>query len=80
MITVGEQRFESESLICSIAEEIPELEIIDEGEVTEGVYCWAYKNPNDNEKDLGLVLVKAGYSTPRQLVFKGEKTVEVFFA
>ena len=75
---IGED--EAPGIIEYLNSSLPGLNMEEASEVTDGVFCWAYKNPNDNEKDLGIVLVSAGYSTPRQLVKKGDETVEVFFA
>lgn len=46
--------------------------------VTDGVDCDVYNFLNDDTKDLGIIHIKAGASTPKQLVLKGEKTIEGF--
>lgn len=46
--------------------------------VNEGVICDVYSFINDPTKDLGIVTVKAGLTTPMQKVLKGDKTIEGF--
>lgn len=71
---------EAPSVIQYLNLSLPEFNIAEADVVTEGVFCWAYKNPNDSEKDLGVVLVLAGYKTPKQLVKGGNRTLEVYLA
>lgn len=49
-------------------------------EVTDGVTCDVYAFSADSTKDLGVIHIKAGASTPKQLILKGNKTVEGFLA
>ena len=46
--------------------------------VTNGVECDVYSYLDDNSKDLGIIRIEAGASTPKQLVLKGSGTVEGF--
>ena len=45
-------------------------------EVKEGVLCDVYTFDNTAEKDLAIVGVKAGFSTPLQKILKGDTTIE----
>ena len=45
-------------------------------QVKEGVVCDVYKYNNTDERDLGIVYVDAGFTTPLQQVVQGDKTVE----
>ncbi len=47
-------------------------------EVKEGVECDLYEFDGDTTKDLAIVRVKPGFSTPLQRILKGEKTTEGF--
>lgn len=44
--------------------------------VVEGVECDVYSVEGDNNKDLGIIRIKLGSSTPLQKVLRGEKTIE----
>jgi len=46
--------------------------------VKDGVDCDVYQFAGDTSKDLGIVTVKKGYSTPLQKVMKGDRTIEGF--
>jgi len=52
------------------------IKFVETSEVKEGVFCDVYTFFDTDEKDLGIVEVKAGYSTPLQKVLKGDKTLE----
>ena len=52
------------------------IEFVETSEVKEGVFCDVYRFTETDEKDLGIIEVKAGFSTPLQRVLKGDKTVE----
>lgn len=47
-------------------------------DVKEGVKCDVYTFPEDKTRDLGVVRVTTGHSTPLQRVIKGAKTIEGF--
>lgn len=49
-------------------------------QVKEGVECDVYSFVGDSTKDLAIVRVKAGFSTPRQKVMSGAKTIEGFIS
>jgi hypothetical protein len=44
------------------------------------VMCNVYAFSADSTKDLGVIHIKAGASTPKQLILKGDKTVEGYLA
>lgn len=44
--------------------------------VTEGVECDVYAFTNDSSKDLGIIRIKKGARTPKQLIVEGEQTIE----
>lgn len=46
------------------------------GRVVPGVWCYVYNIKDDDARDLGLVEVWPGYSTPTQRVLDGERTIE----
>ncbi|HJM04709.1 MAG TPA: alpha/beta hydrolase [Candidatus Saccharimonadaceae bacterium] len=48
--------------------------------VADGVECDVYSFAYDASKDLGVIRIKAGSSTPRQQIIKGDRTVEGFLA
>ncbi len=48
--------------------------------VKDGVECDVYQFPGDNTKDLGIVRVSSGNSTPLQRVLKGLHTLEGFMS
>lgn len=45
-------------------------------QVREGVVCDVYEFIDDNSRDLGVIRVNTGMSTPRQRVLEGDKTIE----
>lgn len=47
-------------------------------QVKEGVECDIYSFAGDTTKDLAIVRVKPGYSTPLQKVISGEQTIEQY--
>lgn len=47
-------------------------------QVCKGVTCDVYTFNDDNERDLGVVTVQRGHSTPLQVVLKGTQTIERF--
>ena len=51
---------------------------IESQNVKEGVSCNIYSFVNDSSKDLGIITVSKGFSTPKQKVLKGDKTLEIF--
>lgn len=57
-----------------------EVEYISSNVVTDGVWCDVYVFKGNNKKDLGVVTVKPGFTTPRQKVLLGEKTLEVYIS
>ncbi|MDR0956968.1 MAG: hypothetical protein LBM09_00075 [Candidatus Nomurabacteria bacterium] len=52
------------------------VEFIETTIVTDGVECDSYKFVGDDAKDLGIIRVAAGKSTPRQKVLNGNHTIE----
>jgi hypothetical protein len=54
------------------------VEYVETQQVKEGVECDVYKFKADNTKDLAIVRVKKGCTTPIQLIMKGNKTTEGF--
>jgi mannose-6-phosphate isomerase-like protein (cupin superfamily) len=45
-------------------------------QVAEGVVCKCYDFTNDNSRDLGIITMQKGSRTPRQIVRKGDTTIE----
>lgn len=56
------------------------VEFIEAMDVAEGVECDVYKFVNDDSCDLGIIRIKPGCETPRQIVLKGDKTVEGYIS
>ncbi len=55
----------------------PELVVFEEAmKVTNGVECDVYSVKDNVDKDLGIIRVDLGKSTPHQKVINGEKTIE----
>ncbi len=52
------------------------VEFVETLDVKEGVVCDVYTFTETNEKDLGIIEIKAGFSTPLQKVLKGDRTIE----
>lgn len=52
------------------------VKYIETSQVIEGVTCEVYEFENDSSKDLGIVTIQPGKSTPSQKVLKGSKTIE----
>lgn len=48
--------------------------------VKDGVECDIYSFKDDTTKDLGIVRIKQGSQTPKQLILKGDKTIEGFLS
>ena len=48
--------------------------------VAEGVECDVYRFEGDDTKDLGIIKVKPGFSTPRQRVLDGDRTIEGYMS
>ena len=48
--------------------------------VKPGVDCDIYSITDDTTKDLTIVRVKKGFSTPKQLIIKGSKTIEGYIS
>ena len=48
--------------------------------VNTGVECDVYKFDQDGSKDLGVIRIDPGQSTPLQKVLKGEKTIEGYIS
>ena len=55
------------------------VEFIETMDVAEGVECDVYKFVNDDSCDLGIIRIKPGCETPRQIVLMGDETIEGFF-
>lgn len=49
---------------------------IEAQQIKAGVECDVYSFMGDGSKDLGLIRIQKGAQTPKQLILKGEKTVE----
>jgi hypothetical protein len=49
-------------------------------DVQEGVQCYVYQFSDDASKDLGIIHITAGRSTPLQRVLKGLRTIEGFMS
>ncbi len=49
-------------------------------QVSEGVECDVYQFVDDDTMDLGIIRVKPGFSTPRQKVLHGDRTIEGFLS
>lgn len=54
------------------------VEFVETQAVKDGVTCDVYSFTADNTKDLGIVRIKRGSQTPKQLILKGDRTVEGF--
>lgn len=52
------------------------ISFVETMQVKEGVECDVYTFDDDPNKDLGIVRVAPGASTPRQKIIQGEKTIE----
>lgn len=52
------------------------IKFIETQVVKTGVSCDIYNISDDATKDLAIVRVKKGFSTPKQLIVKGSKTIE----
>ena len=48
--------------------------------VKDGVDCEVYAFVNDDTKDLGIVTVRQGSSTPKQKVLQGKRTIEGYLS
>jgi hypothetical protein len=59
--------------LCGINEPVVYSETI---HVADGVDCDVYTFVNDSSKDLGIIRIESGKSTPLQKVLKGKKTIE----
>lgn len=47
-------------------------------QVKDGVECDVYQFADDDSRDLAVVRVSSGFSTPLQLVCHGDETIEMF--
>ncbi len=56
------------------------VEFVETMDVSAGVECDVYKFVNNDSCDLGVIRIKSGCKTPRQLVLAGDKTVEGFIS
>ena len=56
------------------------VSFVETSQVAEGVECDVYKFAGDDNKDLGIIRIKAGGKTPLQKVLQGERTVEGFIS
>lgn len=55
-----------------------EVVFIETTQVKEGVVCDVYAFKDDDTKDLGVVKIQKGFSSPHQRVLKGDKTLQVY--
>ena len=53
-----------------------EVRFVESEVVATGVTCGVYRFVGDKRKDLGIIYIEKGHSTPRQEVMKGKRTVE----
>ncbi len=56
------------------------VRFIETSQVKTGVVCDVYSFVEDDTKDLGIVIVVKGESTPKQKVLAGVKTEEIFIS
>ena len=54
------------------------VEFVETQVITDGVECDVYSFENDDAKDLGIIRIKKGFKTPKQIVLQGDKTIEGF--
>lgn len=54
------------------------VEFLETQIVKDGVTCDVYSFIGDNTKDLAIIRIKQGMQTPKQLILKGDKTIEGF--
>ena len=54
------------------------VEFVETQAVNDGVTCDVYSFIGDDTKDLGIIRIKQGSQTPKQLILKGDKTIEGF--
>lgn len=54
------------------------VKFIETQTVKDGVECDVYSFVDDGRKDLGIIRMKKGLQTPKQLILKGDKTIEGF--
>jgi hypothetical protein len=62
--------------IFSLADHPQEVSFLETSSVNKKVECDVYSFINDDEKDLGIIKIKAGGKTPLQKILKGKKTIE----
>lgn len=56
------------------------VEFIESTKVVAGVTCDVYRFVDDSQKDLGIIYINAGCSTPKQKVLKGDRTIEGYIS
>ena len=56
------------------------IKFVEKVAVTEGVVCDVYFFVGDETKDLGIITIQPGCSTPRQLVLGGSRTIEGYIS
>ncbi len=54
------------------------LNFVETVDVVEGVKCEVYSVQGDTSKDLGIIKIQLGHSTPLQKILEGERTIEGF--
>lgn len=59
-------------------ESVP-VDFVESVDVINGVRCDVYRFPQDETKDLGVIIIESGFKTPLQKVLKGDRTTEVFY-
>ncbi len=62
--------------MLTVNDENIEVSFIETQSVNDGVECDVYSIVNDNNRDIGIIRIKAGYRTPKQKILQGDKTVE----
>jgi hypothetical protein len=61
-----------------LGHEVLSTEYVETLEIRPGVVCYSHRFVNDRARDLAIVHVLAGHSTPLQRVLSGEETLEGF--
>ncbi len=57
-----------------------EIRFIETIDVVDGVTCDVYIHPETNDRDLGVIHIDPGSSTPPQKIIKGEETIEGYLS
>lgn len=57
-----------------------QVSFVESIQINDGVKCDVYSFNGDNTKDLAIIRIGAGYSTPLQKVLDGKRTVEGYLS